>query len=120
MTDNCSHRFDYPRVPRKPFDGVILIKRPGKETIKCRNGNVSDIGLFLELKYHDLQKGRRVGIIFVSGEGSVKDINRMSGIVLRIDPEGVALMIYQPNELRKLINQHTESPISTVYPLKIS
>ena len=120
MTDSYSQGFDYPRVPRKPFDGVVLIKRPGKETIKCRKGNVSDIGLFLELKHHDLQKGRRVDVIFVSEEGSVKDMNRMNGIVLRVDPEGVAFMIYQPKELRKVINQHIESPISTIYPLKTS
>ena len=118
MSDHCSHSFDYPRVPRKPFDGAVLIKRPGKETIKCRKGNVSDIGLYLEIKDHDLQKGRRVDVIFVSEEGSIKDINRMSGIVLRVDTEGVALMIYQPKELRKLIQQGPESSISTIYPLK--
>ena len=120
MTDSYSDRFDYPRVPRKPFDGAILIKRPDKATIKCRKGNVSDIGLFLELKHHDLQKGRRVDVIFVSEEGSIKDISRMNGIVLRVDPKGVALMIYQPKELRKSVNQVTKSSTSAIYPLKTS
>ena len=118
MTESCRYSADYPRVPRKPIKGSVLIKRPGKETIKCVKGNVSDMGLYLELKNHDLQKGRRVDVIFVGEEGSVRDINHMSGIVLRIDSEGVALMVYRPKELRKLIKDDVRTPKTTTYPLK--
>ena len=120
MSDSYSHSTDYPRVPRKPLEGAVLIKRPGKETIKCKKGNISDIGIYLELKNHDLQKGRRVDVIFVSDEGSVKDINRMHGIVLRIDSDGVALMVYHPKELRKAFKDDVKTSKSTVHPLKTS
>lgn len=120
MSDSFVHSPDYPRVPREPLKGAVLIKRPGKETIKCKKGNISDIGIYIELKNHDLQKGRRVDVIFVSDEGSVKDINRMHGIVLRIDPEGVALMVYHPRELRSYIKNDVKSSESTVHPLKTS
>ncbi|MEM8843796.1 MAG: PilZ domain-containing protein [Pseudomonadota bacterium] len=109
MTDKSSHSIDYPRAPRKPIEGCVLIKRAGKQTLKCSKGNVSEMGLYLEIQSHDLQKGRRVEVIFVNEEGSVKELNRMSGIVLRVDSEGVALMFYHPNELRKSIEFGAES-----------
>ena len=39
----------YPRSPREPIDGEVIIKRPGKPTLKTKQGNFSDGGLFVNL-----------------------------------------------------------------------
>ena len=94
-------KIEYPRAPRYPLEGEVLIKRPGKPTLKSRKGNVSEGGLFIELDNHDLSKGRRVELIFVREEGAVRDMERMTGIVIRIDSTGVALVTYKASELRR-------------------
>ena len=92
----------YPRSPREPIDGEVIIKRPGKPTLRTRLGNFSDGGLFVKLpRDHELQKGRRVEVIIVRENGTVRDMQRMSGIVIRIDQEGVAMVTYKANELRQ-------------------
>lgn len=91
----------YPRSPRVPIEGEVLIKRPGKPTLKSKVGNVSDGGLFVSLPDHDLQKGRRVEVIMVSENGTVRDMQRMSGIVIRLDSDGVALVTYKSEDLRR-------------------
>jgi len=91
----------YPRRPREAIDGEVIIKRQGKPTLKSKHGNVSDGGMFLNLPSHDLQKGRRVEVIMVRENGTVHDMQRMSGIVIRIDEEGVALVTYQADQLRR-------------------
>ena len=96
-----SDKVHYPRSPRCPLDGEVLLKRPGKPTLKSRQGNISEGGLFLNLRDHDLQKGRRVDVIVVRENGSVRDMQRMSGIVIRIDSDGVALVTYKPGELKR-------------------
>ncbi len=100
----------YPRNPRKPIDGEVIIKRPGKPALKSRRGNVSDGGVFVNLDHHDLQKGRRVEVILVQENGTVRDIQRMSGIVIRIEPEGVALVTYRANQLRHNSPELKSSP----------
>lgn len=90
----------YPRNARQPIGGEVIIKRPGKSALKAREGNVSDGGLFVKLPQHDLQKGKRVEVILVSESGTVRDIQRMSGIVIRIESEGVALVTYKAAQLR--------------------
>jgi hypothetical protein len=99
------NNINYPRSPRIPIDGEVLIKRPGKATLKSKLGNVSDGGLFVNLQDHDLQKGRRVEVIMVREDGTVLDMQRMSGIVIRIDEEGVALVTYKTDELRRRDNE---------------
>lgn len=99
-----ANKVEYPRSQRRPLDGEVLIKRPGKPTLKARVGNVSDGGLFLNLQNHDLQKGRRVDVIIVRENGSVRDMQRMSGIVIRIDPVGVALVTYKSGELKRQLS----------------
>ncbi|MFK8027898.1 MAG: PilZ domain-containing protein [Gammaproteobacteria bacterium] len=92
----------YPRSPREPIDGEVIIKRTGKPTLKSKQGNFSDGGLFIELPAeHDLQKGRRVEVIIVRENGTIRDMQRMSGIVIRIDNEGVAMVTYKADQLRR-------------------
>lgn len=91
----------YPRSEREPIDGEVIIKRPGKPALKSKQGNVSDGGLFVYLPNHDLQKGRRVEVIMVRENGTVRDMQRMSGIVIRIDEEGVAMVTYKADQLRR-------------------
>lgn len=92
---------EYPRSTRHPFEGEVLIKRKDKPTLKAFTGNVSDGGLYIELKDHDLQKGRRVEVIFITGTEIVRDMDRMTGVVIRIDEHGVALVTYKAAELRR-------------------
>ncbi len=92
---------EYPRSPREPLDGEVIIKRPGKPTLKSKQGNFSDGGLFVKLPNHDLQKGRRVEVIMVRENGTIRDMQRMSGIVIRIDEEGVAMVTYKADQLRR-------------------
>jgi hypothetical protein len=92
----------YSRSPREPIDGEVIIKRPGKPTLKSKHGNFSDGGLFINLpNSHDLQKGRRVEVIMVRENGTIRDMQRMSGIVIRIDQEGVAMVTYKADQLRR-------------------
>jgi len=91
----------YSRSPREPIDGEVIIKRPGKPTLKTKQGNFSDGGLFVNLTSHDLQKGRRVEVIVVRENGTIRDMQRMSGIVIRIDKEGVAMVTYKADQLRR-------------------
>lgn len=103
----------YPRSPRRQLDGEVIIKRPGKPTLKARQGNISDGGLFLELKDHDLQKGRRVDVIIVRENGTVRDMQRMTGIVIRIDPDGVALVTYKSGELKRQLGGEENEAVSS-------
>lgn len=91
----------YPRNPREPITGEVIIKRTGKPALKSKQGNVSEGGIFIKLPQHDLQKGRRVEVILVRENGTVRDMQRMSGIVIRIDTEGVAMVTYRADELRR-------------------
>lgn len=107
---------NYPRSPREPIDGEVIIKRQGKPTLKSRQGNVSDGGLFVKLPQHDLQKGRRVEVIIVRENGTVRDMQRMSGIVIRIDNEGVAMVTYKADQLRKASEDHNLVQVSANMP----
>lgn len=106
-----SSKVEYPRSPRRPIEGEVLIKRPGKPTLKARQGNISDGGLFLNISDHDLQKGRRVDVIIVRENGTVRDMQRMSGIVIRIDPEGVALVTYNSGELKRQLSAQDDAAL---------
>ena len=103
----------FPRSPRRPLDGEVIIKRPGKPTLKSRQGNISDSGLFLNLEDHDLQKGRRVDVIIVRENGTVRDMQRMTGIVIRIDPDGVALVTYKSGELKRQLSAQESEAIAS-------
>ena len=114
-------KVQYPRNPRYPIDGEVLIKRPGKPTLKAREGNISEGGLFIQLDQHDLQKGRKVDIIIVRESGTVRDMQRLTGIVIRIDPKGVAMVTYNSGELkRQREGQNDELIASAGSPLERS
>jgi hypothetical protein len=116
-----TNKIEYPRSPRRPLEGEVLIKRPGKPTLKTREGNISDGGLYLNLQDHDLQKGRRVDVIVVRESGSVRDMQRMTGIVIRIDTNGVALVTYKSGELkRQLSGEGSEAVASSASHLETS
>ena len=85
----------YPREERAELDGEVYIKRPGKTTLKGDTGNISSGGLYLELVEHDLEKGRKVEIVLVTHKGSIKQISRMKGIVIRTDDKGAAMVTYK-------------------------
>ena len=52
-------------------------------------------------------------MIIVRESGSVRDMQRMSGIVIRIDPDGVALVTYKSGELkRQLSGQDSDVAVS--------
>ena len=55
----------------------------------------------MKLPSHDLQQGRRVEVIMVRENGTVRDMQRMSGIMIRIDEEGVAMVTYKADQLRR-------------------
>ena len=103
------NKTEYPRSARYPLDGEVIIKRPGKPALKSKQGNISDGGLFVQLADHDLQKGRRVEVILVRENGTVRDMQRMSGIVIRLDADGVALVTYKSEDLRR---NNEEGPLA--------
>ena len=43
---------------------------------------------------HNLERGKKVEIVLVSKNGSLRRISRMMGIVIRIDPQGAAMVTY--------------------------
>ena len=108
-----ANKVHYPRSPRRPLDGEVLIKRPGKPTLKSREGNISDGGLFVAIQDHDLQKGRRVDVIVVRESGSVRDMQRLTGIVIRIDPDGVALVTYKAGQLKRQLDEADEQTLTS-------
>lgn len=90
------------RSRRVAIQGEVLIQRPGKPTLRTSIGNISEGGMFLELSgQHDLQKGKRVQIVFVHEDGPLRELNRMTGIVLRVEKDGVALVTYQSSQLKQ-------------------
>ena len=90
----------YPRDERTELDGEIYIKRPGREVLRGNTGNISTNGLYVELFSHDLEKGKKVEIIFIKHIGSVKQITRMMGIVIRTDDKGVAMVTYKQKNIK--------------------
>ena len=61
---------------------------------------------------HDLQKGRRVDVIVVRESGSVRDMQRLTGIVIRIDPDGVALVTYNAGQLKRKLSEADEQALT--------
>ena len=70
---------------------------------RCRLFGVLDqfCGTFANLRN---TPGRRVDVIIVRENGTVRDMQRMTGIVIRIDPNGVALVTYKSGELKRQLS----------------
>ena len=90
----------YPRKERKKLEGDVYIKRIGHPALRANQGNISDGGLYVELLNHNLDKGCKVEIILVNDAGSVKQMARMKGIVIRVDNKGAAFVTYQKVDLK--------------------
>ncbi len=92
----------YPREERRAIEGEVYIKRPGRELLLATTGNISANGLYVEIFNHDLDKGRKVEIILVKQNGSVKKITKMMGIVVRADQNGAAMVTYKRQDVGSL------------------
>lgn len=93
---------NFPREERTEIDGDVYIKRPGREILRGCSGNISSNGIYVKFFSHDLEKGKKVEIILVKHKGSVKQITRMMGIVIRIDQAGAAMVTYKQKDISDL------------------
>jgi hypothetical protein len=84
----------FPREERTIIEGDVYVKRTGLSTLRANQGNISQGGLYLHIPDHNLERGKKVEIVLVSKNGSLRRISRMMGIVIRIDPQGAAMVTY--------------------------
>ena len=89
----------YPRKERIEIKGDVYIKRSGHTTLRSNQGNISDGGLYVQIPEHDLDRGKKVEIVLVSKDGSLRRMSRMMGIIIRIDDRGVAMVTYKKQDL---------------------
>ncbi len=89
----------FPRAKRAPLVGEVYIKRIGQITLRANQGNISEGGLYVVIPGHDLERGKRVEIVIVTKNGSIRHMSRMMGIVIRVDSQGAALVTYKKQEL---------------------
>ena len=89
----------FPRAKRIPLEGEVYIKRVGQITLRANQGNISAGGLYVVIPGHDLERGKRVEIVIVTKNGSLRNMTRMMGIVIRIEPQGAAMVTYKKQEL---------------------
>jgi hypothetical protein len=98
----------FPREERTDIDGDVYIKRPGLATLRARQGNISLSGLYILIPEHNLERGKKVEIVLVSKNGSLRRISRMMGIVIRTDKQGAAMVTYKKdnmNSQQKLLSE---------------
>ncbi len=89
----------YPRKERTELQGDVYIKRSGLPTLRSNQGNISDGGLYVLIPEHDLDRGKKVEIVLVSKEGSLRRMSRMMGIIIRTDEAGAAMVTYKKQNL---------------------
>ena len=99
FSKKTAHSSPFPRDNREEIDCDVYIKRIGKESLRAVKGNISEGGLYLEIKDHTLEKGKKVEIVLERKKGSVSHITRMMGIIIRIEGNGVALVTYKKDDL---------------------
>jgi hypothetical protein len=98
----------FPREERTDIDGDVYVKRPGLATLRARKGNISQGGLYILIPEHDLERGKKVELVLVSKNGSLRRISRMMGIIIRTDEQGVAMVTYKKdnmNSQQKLLSE---------------
>lgn len=80
---------------RKSIDATAYIYYQGKRISRpCTVRNISSGGVFLELQNHGLRRGRRIELVFpIYLTRHLIKLRRISGIVIRITPKEVALII---------------------------
>lgn len=89
----------FPREERTIIDGDVYVKRSGLTTLRASQGNISQGGLYLQIPEHDLERGKKVEIVLVSKNGSLRRISRMMGIIIRIDQQGAAMVTYIKDDM---------------------
>ncbi len=89
----------FPREERTDINDDVYIKRIGQATLRSRRGNISDGGLYVIIPEHDLERGKKVEIVLVSKNGSVRRMSRMMGIVIRTDEAGAAMVTYKKQDM---------------------
>ncbi len=88
-----------PRDERADIDGDVYVKRLGKTTLRASQGNISEGGLYVQIPEHDLERGKKVEIVLVSKNGSLRRISRLMGIIIRSDEQGVAMVTYKKDNM---------------------
>ncbi|MFK7816268.1 MAG: PilZ domain-containing protein [Gammaproteobacteria bacterium] len=89
----------FPRDERTAILGDVYVKRNGFSTLKANQGNMSEGGLYVLIPGHDLERGKKVEIVLVSKNGSLRRISRMMGIVIRTDEQGAAMVTYKKENM---------------------
>ena len=101
----------FPRGERTGINGNVYVKRMGFSTLRTREGNISEGGLYVQIPEHDLERGKKVEIVLVSKNGSLRRISRLMGIVIRIDAKGVAMVTYKKDNMNTQQNLLTEEQL---------
>lgn len=99
----------FPRKDRTNIDGDVFIKRTGLSTLRANQGNISEGGLYIEVPDHDLERGKKVEIVLVSKNGSVRRISRLMGIVIRTEKMGAAMVTYKKEDMNSKQSLKTEA-----------
>ena len=73
-----------------------------------RDSNITVGGLYILIPEHDLERGKKVEIVLVSKQGSVRRISRLMGIVIRTEAIGVAMVTYKKDSMNSEQSLETE------------
>lgn len=101
----------FPRDDRAEIMGDVYVKRNGFSTLKASQGNMSEGGLYVLIPEHDLERGKKVEIVLVSKNGSLRRISRLMGIVIRTDDQGVAMVTYKKENMNSQQRLLTEEQL---------
>lgn len=101
----------FPREERTNIDGDVYVKRTGLTTLRASEGNISEGGLYVQIPEHDLERGKKVEIVLVSRNGSLRRISRLMGIVIRTDANGAALVTYKKENMNTQQHLQTEEQL---------
>lgn len=101
----------FPREDRTTINGDVYIKRTGHSTLRARQGNISEGGLYIQIPQHDLERGKKVEIVMVSRNGSVRRISRLMGIIIRTNEMGAAMVTYKKESMNSKQSLKTEESL---------
>jgi hypothetical protein len=101
----------FPRGERTDINGDVYVKRTGLSTLRASEGNISEGGLYVQIPEHDLERGKKVEIVLVSKNGSLRRISRLMGIVIRTDAKGAAMVTYKKDNMNTQQDLQTEEQL---------
>jgi hypothetical protein len=101
----------FPREDRAAIKGEVYVKRNGYSTLKASQGNMSEGGLYVLIPEHDLERGKKVEIVLVSKNGSLRRITRLMGIIIRTDELGAAMVTYKKENMNSQQRLLTEEQL---------